>query len=403
MSGAPFVDHYAALGCSPEAPAADLKRAYHEKLREFHPDKRPDSQGGTGQRVTQALVDAWEVLQDPGKREAYDLAWRQQHEAHWGPGHAAGDGGRLNETQECVKAKGPESLSAAATALNKYQAAIVKYTEGIQLNPEDHRIRSNRALCYAAVKDWAKCREDAVLVTQMKPGFMKGWFLLAKALWKEGSPVLAQRELDRALSMMPDNADLLALQEDTDIAPDLAACRAEGTERLPSLPRGRGGASRSVSPACTPVQGNSRVATPPPIHKRPPGAPQVPGQYRKASRSPVRGVAGEQTAHFGENTACFGDETAHFGAAGRGGGRSASPVRMSVPQAPPPRSSAPPSYAAYAAPAGEGTFGPSGAPMPPSYHRPEPAPPPRGAEQPGPRQKASLAGMAAASRAAAHP
>jgi curved DNA-binding protein CbpA len=71
-----FVDHYAALGCSQEATKAELKRAYSNRIRVVHPDKLPNSVTPLGSTITQALTGAWEVLQDPSQREAYDRVWK---------------------------------------------------------------------------------------------------------------------------------------------------------------------------------------------------------------------------------------------------------------------------------------------------------------------------------------
>lgn len=83
------------LGCDPAASPAELKRAYHEKLREYHPDKRPETPGDTGARVpqtcsvealglkvTQAVLDAWSVLQDAEKRRAYDAHYQEKRSQH---------------------------------------------------------------------------------------------------------------------------------------------------------------------------------------------------------------------------------------------------------------------------------------------------------------------------------
>ena len=39
-----------------DAVSEEIKQAYHEKLREFHPDKRPNSQEGRGKRITAQLM-----------------------------------------------------------------------------------------------------------------------------------------------------------------------------------------------------------------------------------------------------------------------------------------------------------------------------------------------------------
>ncbi|CAK9075999.1 unnamed protein product [Durusdinium trenchii] len=358
---AAFVDHYEVLGCDPAASPAELKRAYHEKLREYHPDKRPESRGETGARglsmkkvnlngkslyvaldvlyilllpsackVTQAVLDAWSILQDADKRKAYDAVWHKTRNEELAAAVAEArrrEGNELyKEAQALAKASGPDSLSAATAALSKYQAAIEKYSEGIDLAPTDHRIRSNRALCYSALKDWQKCKEDAAAVIEMRPDFMKGWFLLVKAFWKEGNPVTAQRQLELGLQAIPDSSELLALQEE--LAPEVqAACNGD---LLPPVPKGR--SSRNVSPSCTPVQGNSRsgsrVATPPPVR----GASKSSGRQRSTSRSryPSAGAgAWEDTARFGEEA----ERTAQFGSY-MAGHCSSSP--MPPPSPPPP-------------------------------------------------------------------
>merc|ERR1719217_821451 len=83
---------------------------------------------------------------------------------------------------------------------------------GIEFAPLDHRLRSNRALCYGALKDWARCKEDAIRVTQLCPCFMKGWFMLAKSYWKEGASALAIQHLEHGLKLLPMNEDLIKLQ-----------------------------------------------------------------------------------------------------------------------------------------------------------------------------------------------
>jgi len=60
--------HYDVLGVSPSASPDDVKRAYHRKAREHHPDV------GSG-ATTAAMADinaAWAVLGDPVRRRAYD-------------------------------------------------------------------------------------------------------------------------------------------------------------------------------------------------------------------------------------------------------------------------------------------------------------------------------------------
>ncbi|CAE7766309.1 Kidins220 [Symbiodinium sp. KB8] len=158
-----------------------------------------------------------------------------------------------------------------------------------------------------ACQDWAKCREAPPSFFCSASCDLQGWFLLAKALWKEGNAVLAQRQLDTALQALPGCAELLALQDE--MAADVQA--AAGGDLLPPVQRSR--SSRSVSPACTPVQGNSRsnsrVATPPPVRGASKSSTSASARHRSSSRPRHRSTDWEETAKFGEDA----ERTAHFG------------------------------------------------------------------------------------------
>eukprot|EP00927_Polykrikos_kofoidii_P062272 TRINITY_DN57081_c0_g1_i1.p1 TRINITY_DN57081_c0_g1~~TRINITY_DN57081_c0_g1_i1.p1 ORF type:complete len:417 (+),score=54.96 TRINITY_DN57081_c0_g1_i1:122-1372(+) len=324
-----FVDHYELLGCNPDTPLPELRKAYLEKLRSYHPDKRKTSINGLGHEVTAALNEAWGVLSDNAKKEAYDRVWRKKMGLDAPPpperrrptrseaGSSAApttpekcrrnaaspaggkDNFRFEERAEACRREGNELYKAAQvlqkqradseggsmTATSQFQAAIAKYSLGIELAPLDHRMRSNRALCFCALKDWPRCREDARKATQLKPDFMKGWFLLAKALWKEGSPAAASRELEVALNLLPGNTDLLALQEE--IAEELRG----GLPPRAEKPHFRGAIpSRNVSP-CGPPMPPSWF--PPPL-SRPCSSP--PGPRRSKSPGPWAGDCGRRSA-----------------------------------------------------------------------------------------------------------
>ena len=61
-------DYYDVLGVSPDAGAAEIKRAYRQLARRYHPDISGDDRGSAFLEVSRA----YEVLRDPDRRRSYD-------------------------------------------------------------------------------------------------------------------------------------------------------------------------------------------------------------------------------------------------------------------------------------------------------------------------------------------
>jgi len=303
----PFVDHYAVLGdgLSPETPFAEVKKAYHEKLRTYHPDKRGTT-SGFGVRQTQALNEAWNVLKHPEVREAYDATWHQKKGPPAASAPSASGPGRPSGAAAAAAPSGASAASAAAAAAaaleaaaadaaavatrrtaekaeqcrrdgnalykeataivkregmseepaHRFEAAIAKYSEGIRLAPKSFQLRSNRALCHMALGDFAQCRADALKVTRIQPDFMKGWFLLVKATWKEDCAAAALPNLQKALEVLPGCSELVALK--AEMLADMERLPGENV-RLPPV-CGVGSRSQHPTPSVTPC--TSRCSTP---------------------------------------------------------------------------------------------------------------------------------------------
>ena len=64
-----MADHYATLGLSSSASLADIKKAFRQQASLHHPD-RNDSPGAPAR--FRAVQEAYDVLSDDGKRQAYD-------------------------------------------------------------------------------------------------------------------------------------------------------------------------------------------------------------------------------------------------------------------------------------------------------------------------------------------
>ncbi len=63
-------DYYSVLGLSRDANQQDIKRAYRQLAREYHPDVNPDA---STEEKFKEVTQAYEVLSDPEKKQRYDL------------------------------------------------------------------------------------------------------------------------------------------------------------------------------------------------------------------------------------------------------------------------------------------------------------------------------------------
>ena len=82
--------YYDVLGVSRDASTDEVRNAYREQLKETHPDVNDAADAG---RQTRRLIEARDVLTDPGERERYDELGHERYlEDGAGPPGPSGDG-----------------------------------------------------------------------------------------------------------------------------------------------------------------------------------------------------------------------------------------------------------------------------------------------------------------------
>ena len=83
--------YYDSLGVNPQASGPEIKRAFRKKANQYHPDKNPGD--AEAEKKFKEVNEAYEVLSNDQKRQAYDNFGKEGVSGQGGPGGAGGFGG----------------------------------------------------------------------------------------------------------------------------------------------------------------------------------------------------------------------------------------------------------------------------------------------------------------------
>ena len=104
------LDYYTLLEAKRDCSTSELKEAYYQLSRRFHPDanrSQPAEVRGAAERIAKRLTEAWSVLRDPRRRRAYDEKLRRDVAIKLL--HRSPDGG--DETQLLHEARASSALN----------------------------------------------------------------------------------------------------------------------------------------------------------------------------------------------------------------------------------------------------------------------------------------------------
>jgi stress-induced-phosphoprotein 1 len=114
-------------------------------------------------------------------------------------------------------------------AEKKFQEAVDKFSQAIELDPTNHVLYSNRSGAYASLKDYDNALEDAQKTTELKPDWSKGFSRKGGALHGQGDLVAALDAYEEALKLDANNAQAKSGKDSVQRAIE-AEARADGAD-----------------------------------------------------------------------------------------------------------------------------------------------------------------------------
>ncbi len=186
------LDHYAALGLDAGANAQAIKKAYFKAAKRYHPDSLA-RKGLAGleekaARVFGRVSEAFEILSDPDKKDAYDRGASAEPEI---------DTARLAQAETSFR-KGEVLLK-----MGNFQGALEYLQPAVDLWPEEPAYQS--ALGWALYKqpaaDTARAREHLERAHRQAPGDALTMFRYGMVLRAAGETETANALIARARSL----------------------------------------------------------------------------------------------------------------------------------------------------------------------------------------------------------
>jgi curved DNA-binding protein CbpA len=197
-------DHFAVLGVKQDATGAQIKAAYFQLAKSYHPDAIPTDTGPDLKKlcadVFAKVSEAWSVLSDEGSRATYLERIRTG-------GTAEVDVARIFQA---------ENVFQAGTLLVKgrrYDEALRKFDEAMKLNTDEPEFGMWKAWCeFLLADDKAKKFGPASIAIEAglkkNPRCAQGYLFLGQMAKIAGNLALAEKSLRRGLDVAPDHMDL---------------------------------------------------------------------------------------------------------------------------------------------------------------------------------------------------
>jgi curved DNA-binding protein CbpA len=197
-------DHFAVLGVKRDASAAQVKLAYFQLAKTYHPDAVPPATPPEVRKLAAQVFakvsEAGGVLGDEARRAAYvkDLE----------------SGGAADvDVMRILQAESVFQLGTVLVKARKYDEARAKFQEAIQLNGDEPEFGMWKAWCeFLVAQD--RPRQHATSAAAIEAGLKKngrcapGYLFLGQMAKLMGDLSAAEKHLRRGLAVDPEHADL---------------------------------------------------------------------------------------------------------------------------------------------------------------------------------------------------
>jgi tetratricopeptide (TPR) repeat protein len=198
-------DHFEALGVKRDTPLAQVKLAYFQLARSYHPDAAPSSEPAEVKKlradIFARLGEAWGVLGDEARRAEYV---------------AALSAGGAPEVDVSAIFKSEEAFQKAVVLVRtrQYERALAALGEAIQQNADEPEFAVWKAwvefLLSRDQASQAPASAAAIEVSLKKnPRCIPGYLFLGQMAKLSGDAALAEKHLRRGIALAPDQAELL--------------------------------------------------------------------------------------------------------------------------------------------------------------------------------------------------
>lgn len=212
--------HYDVLAVAPDAPGPEIKNAYYNLARKYHPDRFRNAESSLIAQIESAfarITQAYDTLNDPGLRSSYDSKLEAQARAarvaQAAPKAAATDASTASESDSTQSDLTPAQRAEAqfkdgfaALEMGQRNVAMGLLAAAARAAPTESRYRAYYGRVLALNENTRRLAEAELLTAiKLEPGNSEYHVMLAELYKELGFTVRARSEAERAVASDQNN------------------------------------------------------------------------------------------------------------------------------------------------------------------------------------------------------